>query len=133
MSATTDPIADLLTRIRNAIRARHRRADIPSSKLKREIVKILLDEGYIYDYLNIEDDKQGILRVFLKFDRSGESAIEGLVRASRPGLRMYVGANEIPRVRNGLGVAIMSTSRGVMTGQRAKKENVGGEVLCYVW
>lgn len=133
MSAMTDPIADYLTRIRNAIQARKRRVDIPASKVKREITKILLDEGYIFDYLNIEDDKQGYLRLFLKYDRSGRNVISGLERASRPGLRMYVGATDIPRVRNGLGVAIMSTSRGVMSGARAKKENVGGEVLCYVW
>lgn len=133
MSATTDPIADYLTRIRNAIHARHRRVDIPSSGLKREITKILMDEGYIRDYLNIEDTKQGILRVFLRFDREGQSAVTGLRRVSRPGLREYVNVANIPRVRNGLGIAVMSTPKGVMTNKRAKVENVGGEVLLYVW
>ncbi len=133
MSRTNDPIADFLTRIRNAIQARHRRVDIPASKVKREITRILKDEGYIQDYLNIEDDKQGFLRLFLKFDREGKPAIKGLRRISSPGLRRYVGVDEIPRVRNGLGMAVLTTPKGLMTGQRAGSENVGGEVLLYVW
>ncbi|HEB84623.1 MAG TPA: 30S ribosomal protein S8 [Bacteroidetes bacterium] len=133
MSRVTDPIADYLTRIRNAIRAGHRRVDIPASRIKREITRILVDEGYIRDYLNIDDGQQGILRVFLKFDRQGKSAITDLQRVSRPGLRRYVGVDEIPRVRNGLGVAVLSTPKGLLTGGRAKQENVGGEVLLYIW
>ncbi|MBD3165909.1 30S ribosomal protein S8 [bacterium] len=133
MSGVTDPIADYLARVRNAIIARKRRVDVPASNLKRDITRLLKDEGYIYDYINIEDGKQGIIRIFLKFDRNQVPAITGLKRVSRPGLRQYVGSNEIPRVRNGLGIAVISTSSGLMTGHRAKKEKVGGEVLCYVW
>ncbi|MCB2200104.1 30S ribosomal protein S8 [bacterium] len=133
MSQTTDPIADYLTRIRNALHARHTKVDIPSSKLKREITKVLVDEGFIRDFINIEDGKQGILRVFLKYDRGGKSIITGLKRVSRPGLRNYVGYREIPRVRSGLGVAVLSTPGGVMTGVRANAEKVGGEVLLFIW
>ncbi|MFC2170487.1 30S ribosomal protein S8 [Calditrichota bacterium] len=133
MSSTTDPIADYLTRIRNAISAGHRKVDIPSSKLKREISKILIDEGYIRDFLNIEDDKQGILRVFLRFTREGKSTITGIKRVSRPGLRHYVSANDIPRVRNGLGTAVLTTPRGLMSGKKAVQNKVGGEVLLHVW
>ncbi len=133
MSKTTDPIADYLTRIRNAIHARHRRVDIPASRLKRDITRILVKEGFIQDYLNIEDDKQGMIRIFLKYDRQGNSSITRLQRVSRPGLRRYVSVDEIPRVRAGLGVAVLSTPKGVITGKRAKKENVGGEVLLFVW
>ncbi|MBZ0263692.1 30S ribosomal protein S8 [bacterium] len=133
MSAVTDPIADYLTRIRNGIHANHRRVDIPSSRLKRDITRILFKEGYIQDYINIEDDKQGIIRVFLKYARNGDSVITGLKRVSTPGLRNYVKVDAIPRVRAGLGVSVLSTPKGVMTGSRAKKENVGGEVLLYVW
>ncbi len=134
MSRTTnDPIADYLTRIRNAINARHRKVDIPASKMKRDLSRLFKETGFIRDYLNIEDDKQGLIRLYLKVDRSGRSAITGMKRVSRPGLRNYVGVGDIPRVRNGMGVAIMSTPKGVMTGQQAKKENVGGEVLCYIW
>jgi small subunit ribosomal protein S8 len=133
VSQYTDPIADYLTRIRNALHAHHPKVDIPSSKIKREITKILVEEGYIRDFINIEDGKQGILRVFLKYDRRGGSVVTGLKRVSTPGLRHYVGYREIPRVRNGLGVAVLSTPRGVMTGQRANKEQVGGEILLYVW
>jgi small subunit ribosomal protein S8 len=133
VSKLNDPISDLLTRIRNAQMARHPKVDIPASKIKREIVKVLIDEGYLRDYINIEDSKQGILRVFLKYDRRGHSAITGLRRISTPGLRQYVGYQQVPRVRNGLGVAVLSTPRGVLTGQRAQHEKVGGEVLLYVW
>lgn len=133
MSKLNDPIADLLTRIRNAQMARHPKVDVPASKIKREITKVLIDEGYLRDYINIEDDKQGLLRIFLKYDRRGKSAITGLRRMSTPGLRQYVGYREVPRVRNGLGVSILSTPKGVMTGMRAQHEQVGGEVLLYVW
>lgn len=133
MSKLNDPIADLLTRIRNAQMARHPKVDVPASKIKREITKVLIDEGYLRDYINIEDDKQGFLRIFLKYDRRGKSAITGLRRKSTPGLRQYVGYREVPRVRNGLGVAILSTPKGVMTGLRAQHEQVGGELLLYVW
>jgi small subunit ribosomal protein S8 len=133
VSQYTDPIADYLTRIRNALHANHKKVDMPSSKIKREITKVLQDEGYIRDFINIEDSKQGILRVFLKYDRAGTSVVTGLKRVSTPGLRHYCGYREIPRVRNGLGVAVLSTPQGVLTGQRAKKEQVGGEVLLYVW
>lgn len=133
MSATTDPIADYLTRIRNAIQARHRRVDIPASNLKRDITRILVAEGYVRDYLNIEDGKQGLIRVFLKFSSGGKSVITGIQRVSRPGCREYVNVARIPRVRNGLGIAVLSTPRGLMTDKQANKENVGGEVLLKVW
>jgi len=133
VSKLTDPIADLLTRIRNAIQARHPKVDVPASKIKREIVKVLIDEGYLRDYINIEDDKQGILRIFLKYDKRGKSAITGLKRVSTPGLRQYVGHDEVPRVRNGVGMAVLSTPKGVISGIRAKAEKVGGEILLFVW
>jgi len=133
VSATTDPIADYLTRIRNAIRAGYRKVDIPSSKMKKEITKILIKEGYLHDFLNIEDDRQGILRVFLRFSRDGKSAITGIKRVSTPGLRHYVSVRNIPRVRNGLGTTVLSTPCGVMTGKAAKRENVGGEVIMHIW
>jgi len=129
----TDPIADLLTRIRNASMAYHDTVDIPASRLKRDIVQILKDEGFIQDYQLIKQDPQGILRVYLKYGPNKERVITGLKRISKPGLRIYAKANEIPRVLGGLGVAILSTSRGVMTDRRARREGVGGEVICYVW
>lgn len=132
MSVTTDPVADYLTRVRNSLKARHKHVDIPASKLKRAITQILLDKGYIRNYLNIDDGKQGLLRVYLKYDRDGRPVIQQLRRASRPGLRYYIGADKLPRVKNGLGVAIVSTSRGVMTDKEARRINVGGEVLAYV-
>ncbi|HEX7071361.1 MAG TPA: 30S ribosomal protein S8 [Rhodothermales bacterium] len=132
MSVTTDPVADYLTRVRNALKARHKHVDIPASKLKRAITQILLDKGYIRNYLNIDDGKQGLLRIYLKYDRDGTSVILQLKRASRPGLRYYIGADDLPRVKNGLGVAIVSTSRGVMTDKEARRVHVGGEVLAYV-
>lgn len=128
-----DPIADFLTRIRNAQQAGHRRVDIPASKLKRAMTKILLDKGYIQKYINIDDGKQGILRLFLKYDAYGKPVIKNLKRRSKPGLREYCGSNDIPRSLNGLGVVILSTSRGVMTDKEARKLNVGGEVLCTVY
>lgn len=132
MSATTDPVADYLTRIRNGLKARHKHVDIPASKLKRAMTQILLDKGFIRNYLNIEDGKQGLLRLYLKYDRDGNPVIQDLKRASSPGLRYYSGADSLPRVKNGLGVAIISTSRGVMTDKEARRSHVGGEVLAYV-
>ncbi len=129
----TDPIADFLTRIRNAIRAKHRRVDAPSSRLKREIARVLLEEGYIHRFVEIEDGKQGILRIYLKYDENEVPAITNLKRISKPGRRIYVGVDRVPRVMNNLGIAILSTSKGVMTHKQALRERVGGEVLCYVW
>lgn len=129
----TDPIADYLTRIRNAGRAGHRKVDIPASRLKREMTKILLAYGYIQDYLLIKDGKQGIIRVYLKYDEEDRSVIQGLRRVSKPGQRQYVDVSGIPRVFNNLGIAIMSTSKGIVTDRDARKMRVGGEVLCYVW
>jgi small subunit ribosomal protein S8 len=129
---TTDPIADYLTRLRNAIRARHRRVDIPASNLKRALSKILADQHYINAYSEIDDKKQGIIRITLRYS-DGTSAITGLTRFSRPGLRVYKPAQEVPRVLNGLGIAIISTSQGLMTDKEARHKNVGGEVLCSIW
>lgn len=129
----TDPIADYLTRIRNANSAGHRVVDIPSSKLKREITKILFDQGYILSYKFDDTAAQGSIKIALKYDQmTKEPVIKKLHRVSTPGLRQYASATDIPRVLNGLGVAIVSTSHGVMTGKQATKENVGGEVLCYI-
>lgn len=130
----TDPIADYLTRIRNASRAGHRVVEIPASNLKKEITKILFDQGYILSYKFEEDAVQGTIKIALKYDKATkEPVIKKIRRVSTPGLRKYVNSNELPRVLNGLGVAIVSTSHGVMTGKQAKNENVGGEVLCYVY
>lgn len=129
----TDPIADYLTRIRNATRAKHRKVDIPASKLKLQITKILQEEAYIKNYVVIDDGKQGIIRIYLKYDSNNNSVISGVTRVSTPGFRRYVGRKAIPRVYNNLGVSILTTSKGVMTGQAARREGVGGEVLCYVW
>jgi small subunit ribosomal protein S8 len=130
----TDPIADYLTRIRNAIMANHRIVEIPASKIKKDITKILFDKGYILNYKFEEDDKQGIIKVALKYHpESKKNAIKHIERISRPGLRKYVGVEELPRVLNGLGVAILSTSRGVMSDKEARNQKVGGEVICYVY
>lgn len=129
----SDPIADFLTQIRNAAQANHRWVDIPASNLKKRMALLLKREHFIKDFLVIEDDKQGQVRLYLKYDRDGKSVIEGLQRISSPGRRRYVGAEEIPRVRNGLGVAVLTTSRGVMTDKQARAMGIGGEVLCYVW
>ncbi|HFE53800.1 MAG TPA: 30S ribosomal protein S8 [Bacteroidetes bacterium] len=131
--AVTDPIADYLTRIRNALKAKHRKVDIPASNLKREITKVLQEEGYIRNFVEIEDGKQGLLRVYLKYDAREIPAITGLKRISKPGRRVYVSADKVPRVMNNLGIAILSTSRGVITHKQALREHIGGEVLCYVW
>jgi len=129
----TDPIADYLTMIRNAIKARYTKVDIPFSRLKEEITKILLDYRYIQHYINIDDGRQGIIRIYLKYDENENSAITALKRVSKPGLRKYVKSNEIPRVLNNLGIAIMSTPKGVITDREARQHSVGGEVLCYIW
>jgi small subunit ribosomal protein S8 len=129
----TDPIADYLTRIRNAQTAGHRRVDVPASTMKRAITRILLDKGYIQNFLDIDDDKQGLIRIFLKYDHYGQPVIKQLKRVSRPGLRNYVPKDEIPRVLNGYGIAVLSTSKGVMTDKEAKKLQVGGEVICHIY
>ena len=130
----TDPIADYLTRVRNAIMAKHKVVEIPASKLKREITKILFDKGYILSYKFEDDDKQGIIKIALKYHPiSKVSAIKSLKRVSRPGLRKYTDVDNLPRVLNGMGIAILSTSHGLMTEKEARKENVGGEVICYVY
>ena len=129
----TDPIADLLTRIRNANTQKHETVDCPASKMKVAIVEILANEGYIKGYQIIEDGKQNVIRMTLKYSPSGERVISGLKRVSKPGLRYYASAEEMPRVLKGLGTAIVSTSKGIMTDKEARKEHVGGEVLCFVW
>ena len=129
----TDPIADMLTRIRNANAAGHDTVDIPASKMKKSIAQILLDEGYVRNYQLISDDTQGIIRVTLKYGPSKEKVISGLRRVSKPGLRVYAGADDLPRVLRGLGIAIISTSKGIMTDKSARSGNVGGEVLAFVW
>lgn len=129
----TDPVADFLTRIRNSIRARHQKLDIPASRLKAEIARILKDEGYIANFKAVEENGQRILRVYLKYGANNEAAIRDLQRVSRPGCRVYVGRDEIRRVQGGLGISIMTTPKGVMTGRQARREGVGGEILCEVW
>ena len=130
----TDPIADYLTRVRNAIMASHRVVEIPASKITKEITKILFDQGFILSYKFDNEGFQGTIKIALKYDKATKaSVIKKLQRISTPGLRKYVGANEMPRVLNGLGIAIVSTSRGVMTNKQAREEHVGGEVLCYVY
>ncbi|MBE7639663.1 MULTISPECIES: 30S ribosomal protein S8 [Salegentibacter] len=130
----TDPIADYLTRIRNAVAANHRVVEIPASNLKKEITKILFDQGYILSYKFDDATSQGTIKIALKYDKiTKEPVIKDIQRISKPGLRKYAGANELPRILNGLGIAIVSTSHGVMTGKQAKAEKVGGEVLCYVY
>jgi small subunit ribosomal protein S8 len=129
----TDPIADMLTRIRNAANARHNRVDIPASKMKVAIAKILQEEGFIQSTRQIQDQKQGVLRIFLKYGQERESAIQGLQRVSTPGRRIYVSRNTLPRVMGGYGVAILSTSQGLMTGLSARQKGLGGEVVCHVW
>lgn len=129
----TDPIADMLTRIRNANMVRHESLELPASRIKREIADILKREGFIRDAEYIEDKKQGILRIFLKYGPNNEQVITGLKRISKPGLRVYAKSSEVPRVLSGLGIAILSTSKGIMTDHEARQNNVGGEVLAYVW
>ena len=129
----TDSIADMLTRIRNAGAAKHETVDVPASKMKKAIAQILLDEGYIKSFQLIEDGKQGIIRIVLKYGENKTSFISGLRRVSKPGLRIYTNCEDMPKVMKGLGIAIVSTSKGVMTDKQARKENVGGEVLAFVW
>ena len=129
----TDPIADMLTRIRNANVVKHETVDVPASNMKKELSRILLEEGFIRGYDVIEDGKQGRIRIQLKYGQSGERVISGLKRISKPGMRVYAAKDEIPKVLNGLGISVISTSKGVLTDKQARKENVGGEVICYVW
>ncbi len=129
----TDPIADFLTRIRNGNMVMHETVEVPSSKIKVSLAEIMKDEGYIKDYEYIEDGKQGIIRVYMKYGPNRERVITGLKRISKPGLRVNVQKDEIPKVLGGLGTAVISTSRGVMTDKKARKEGVGGEVICYIW
>ncbi|KRM94979.1 30S ribosomal protein S8 [Liquorilactobacillus aquaticus DSM 21051] len=129
----TDPIADFLTRVRNANLAKHESLEVPASKIKHDIAEILKNEGFVRDVEYIDDDKQGIIRVFLKYGKDSERVISGIKRISKPGLRSYVKADAVPKVLNGLGIAIISTSEGVMTDKEARAKNVGGEVLAYVW
>jgi small subunit ribosomal protein S8 len=129
----TDPIADMITRIRNGVRAKLQKVDVPSSKLKSEIARVLKDEGYINNYKVTQDEKQGVLRVYLKYGPGMERVITDLQRVSRPGCRIYCGKGEIPRVYGGLGINVLSTSRGLMTGKSAAREGVGGEILFNVW
>ncbi|KPC77614.1 30S ribosomal protein S8 [Laceyella sacchari] len=129
----TDPIADMLTRIRNANMVRHESVEFPASRIKREIAEILKREGFIRDAEYIEDNKQGIIRIFLKYGQNNEKVITGLKRISKPGLRVYVKSNEIPRVLRGLGIAILSTNKGILTDKEARQNKVGGEVLAYIW
>jgi small subunit ribosomal protein S8 len=129
----TDPVADLLARIRNSINARHQKLDVPASKLKLEIARILKEEGYIANFKATEEDGQKVLRIYLKYGNESGAAISNLQRISRPGCRVYVGRNDIPRVLGGLGINILTTPKGVMTGRQARKEGVGGEILCEVW
>jgi small subunit ribosomal protein S8 len=129
----TDPIADMLTRIRNANMVRHEKLELPASKIKKEVAEILKREGFVRDVEFIEDNKQGIIRIFLKYGSNNERVITGLKRISKPGLRVYAKADEVPRVLNGLGIAIVSTSQGVLSDKEARAKQTGGEVLAYVW
>lgn len=129
----TDPIADMLTRVRNGNNAKHDSVDVPASNMKKQIAQILLDEGFIKSFDVIDDNKQGIIRIQLKYGQNNERVISGIKKISKPGLKVYVKSNEIPKVLGGLGIAILSTSSGVMTDKEARREGIGGEVLCYVW
>ena len=129
----TDTIADLLTRIRNAISAKHETVEVPASNMKKDIVQIHFDEGYISKFVVSDDGKQGIIKIFLKYTENKKSAITGLKRVSKPGLRIYSSVEDMPKVMKGLGVAIISTSKGIMTDRKARRENVGGEVLAFIW
>ena len=130
---TTDPIADMLTRIRNASAAKHKTVDVPASKMKKAIADILYNEGYIKSVEEIVNENQGILRIALKYDENGAKVIAGIKRISKPGLRVYASKDELPKVLNGLGIALISTSKGIKTDKEARKENLGGEVLAYIW
>ncbi len=130
---TTDPIADMLTRIRNANSAKFKTVDVPSSKIKKAIAEVLLEEGYIKAFDEVQEGVQGVLRITLKYDEKGNRVIDGLRRISKPGLRIYASQDELPKVLNGLGIAIISTSKGIITDKKARELNVGGEVIAYVW
>ena len=130
---TTDPIADMLTRIRNANSAKHKTVDVPNSKMKTAIAEILFKEGYIKSFEEINNENQGIIRITLKYDEKGARVIDGIKRISKPGLRVYAGKEELPRVLNGLGTAIISTSKGLKTDKEAREAGIGGEVLAYIW
>lgn len=129
----TDPIADMLTRVRNASSVQHDTVDIPASNIKREIARILLEEGYIKGYDVIEDGKQGLIRMQLKYGKNGEKVITGIKKISKPGMRVYADRNNVPKVLNGIGVSVISTSKGIVTDKQARELGVGGEVICYVW
>ncbi len=129
----TDPIADMLTRIRNANTSKHKTVDIPSSNMKKAIAEILFKEGYIKSYEEIADENQGMIRITIKYDEKGNKVIAGLKRISKPGLRVYAAKDELPRVLNGLGIALISTSKGIMTDKQAREQGIGGEVLAYIW
>jgi small subunit ribosomal protein S8 len=129
----TDPVADLLARVRNAISARHQKVDVPASKLKLEIARILKEEGYIANFKAVEEDGHKVVRIYLKYGNNNDAAITNLQRVSKPGCRVYVGRSEIPRVLGGLGINILTTPRGVMTGRDARRQGLGGEILCQVW
>ncbi|PXW87704.1 SSU ribosomal protein S8P [Streptohalobacillus salinus] len=129
----TDPIADMLTRIRNANMVRHEKLELPASTIKTQIADILKREGFVRDYEFIKDDKQGVLRIFLKYGANEERVITGLKRISKPGLRVYAKADELPRVLNGLGIAVVSTSKGILSDKEAREQSIGGEILAYVW
>jgi small subunit ribosomal protein S8 len=131
--AISDPIADMLTRIRNAAKAKFNSADVPASKLKTELARVLKDEGYIKNYKYIQDEKQGILRIYLKYGPGQKATIYGIERVSKPSRRVYTKSKDIQPVYNGMGISILSTSRGIMTDKRARQENVGGEILCNIW
>ncbi len=129
----TDPIADFLTRIRNALHAQHKYVDIPASNVKRKMARILLEQGFIKKYIIIDDGKQGLIRIWLKYDEENKPVITHLERVSTPGRRIYVDVDNLPRVMNNLGIAIVTTSKGILTAREARRQNVGGEVLCYIW
>lgn len=131
--SVSDPIADYLTIIRNGLKAKFKYVDIPASNIKRQISRLLLEQGYIKKYIVIEDGKQNIIRIWLKYDNDGNPAINTIKRISTPGLRKYTGADKLPRVKNNLGIAVLTTSMGIMTAREAQRNNVGGEVLCYIW
>jgi small subunit ribosomal protein S8 len=131
--AVTDPIADMLTRVRNANKAHHEQVDVPASRIKEQLAKVLKKEGFIKDYQVINTGVQGVIRMFLKYGPEREKVITGIKRISKPGLRVYVGKHEVPRIFGGLGTVILTTPKGVMTGKQAKKKGVGGEVLAYIW
>ena len=131
--SVSDPVADLLTSIRNACKAKHKKVDVPASRMKAEIVRVLLREKYINNYKSIDDKKRGILRIYLKYDQKERPVIQGIERMSKPGRRLYIRHHEVPKVQGGLGTALVSTSSGIMTDQEAREERLGGEYLCRVW